>query len=44
VVQHPREGTCVVSILRNVTDLRAATEQIEENYRRLKVAEADVRA
>src|SRR5438067_4133985 len=44
VVQHPREGTCVVSILRNVTDLRAATEQIEEHYRRLKVAEADVRA
>src|SRR5256885_2689319 len=44
VVQHPREGTCVVSILRNVTDLRAATEQIEENYRRLKVAETDVRA
>jgi signal transduction histidine kinase len=44
VVQHPREGTCVVSILRNVTDLRAATEQIEENYRRLKLAEANVRA
>src|SRR5438309_2922216 len=44
VVQHPREGTCVVSILRNVTDLRSATEQIEENYRRLRVAEADVRA
>src|SRR6267142_15295 len=44
VVQHPREGTCVVSILRNVTDLRAATEQIEENYHRLKMAEADVRA
>src|SRR5439155_19543086 len=44
VVQHPREGPCVVSILRNVTDLRAATEQIEENYRRLRVAEADVRA
>src|SRR5439155_4634088 len=44
VVQHPREGTCVVSILRNVTDLRAATEQIEQNYRRLKLAETDVRA
>ena len=44
VVQHPREGTCVVSILRNVTDLRVATEQIEENYRLLKLAEADVRA
>jgi signal transduction histidine kinase len=43
-VEHPREGTGFVSILRNVTDLRAATEQIEENYRRLKMAEADVRA
>ena len=43
-VQHPREGTGFVSILRNVTDLRSATEQIEENYRRLRVAEADVRA
>jgi len=43
-VQHPGEGTGYVSILRNVTDLRAATEQIEENYRRLKIAEADVRA
>jgi signal transduction histidine kinase len=43
-VQHPREGTGFVSILRNVTDLRAATEQIEENYRKLKIAEADVRA
>src|SRR5260370_8118831 len=44
VVQPPGEGTCVVSILRNVTDLRAATEQIEENYRKLRLAEADVRA
>ena len=43
-VQHPREGTGIVSILRNVTDLRAATEQIEENFRKLKLAEADVRA
>jgi signal transduction histidine kinase len=43
-VQHPREGTGFVSILRNVTDLRAATEQIEANYRKLKIAEADVRA
>src|SRR5882672_9805029 len=29
VVQHPREGTCVVSILRNVIDLPATTEKIE---------------
>ena len=43
-VQHPREGTGFVSILRNVTDLRAATQQIEDNYRKLKIAEADVRA
>src|SRR5438094_3058145 len=43
-VQHPREGTGFVSVLRNVTDLRAATEQIEENYRKLRIAEADVRA
>ncbi len=40
----PREGTGVVSILRNVTDLRRATEEIEENYRKLRMAEADARA
>jgi PAS domain S-box-containing protein len=39
-----REGTRVVSILRNVSDLRLATQQIEENYRRLRRAEAEVRA
>src|SRR5438067_8536574 len=44
VVQHPREGTCVVSILCSVTDLRAATDRIEQNYRRLRPTEADVRA
>lgn len=38
-----REGTGLVSILRNVSDLRRATEEIEENYRRLRLAEADVR-
>jgi signal transduction histidine kinase len=43
-VQDSHEGTRIVSILRNVTDLRAATQQIEENYRKLKLAEADVRA
>jgi PAS domain S-box-containing protein len=36
--------TGVVSVLRNVTDLRRATEEIEENYRRLGVAEAATRA
>jgi PAS domain S-box-containing protein len=40
----PREGTGVVSILRNVTDLRRATQEIEENYRKLRLAEADARA
>jgi len=33
-----------VSILRNVTDLRRATQEIEENYRKLRLAEADARA
>jgi signal transduction histidine kinase/PAS domain-containing protein len=40
----PRHGTCVVSILRNVTDLRLASEEIEENLRRLRMAEAGTRA
>ncbi len=38
------KGSGVVSILRNVTDLRRATEEIEENYRRLRAAELDIRA
>jgi PAS domain S-box-containing protein len=36
--------TGLVSVLRNVTDLRRATDEIEENYRRLRVAEAETRA
>ena len=44
VVVDPREGTGIVSVLRNTADLRRATEQFEENYRRLRIAEADVRA
>src|SRR5262249_35369501 len=32
VTEDPRQGTGVVSILRNVTDLRRASEEIEENY------------
>ncbi len=44
VTQDSRHGTGVVSILRNVTDLRRASEEIEENYRRLRVAEALARA
>ena len=43
-VEDPREGTGVVSVLRNITDLRRATEQIEENYQRLRVLEAGARA
>ena len=39
----PEAGSGIVSILRNVTDLRQATEEIQENYRKLRVAEADVR-
>jgi PAS domain S-box-containing protein len=44
VTVDPREGTGIVSVLRNVTDLRRATEEIEENYRKLRLAEADARA
>jgi PAS domain S-box-containing protein len=43
-VEDPREGTGIVSVLRNITDLRRATEQIEENYQKLRVAEAGSRA
>ena len=39
-----RMGMGIVSILRNVSDLRRATEEIQENYRRLRAAEAEVRA
>ena len=42
-VEDPREGTGIVSVLRNITDLRRATEQIEENYHRLRVLEAAAR-
>jgi signal transduction histidine kinase/PAS domain-containing protein len=44
VTHDPRHGTGVVSILRNVSDLRRATEEIQENYRRLRLAEAQARA
>ncbi len=44
-VQDAEHGVSgVVSILRNVQDLRRATEEIEENYRRLSSAEAEVRS
>jgi PAS domain S-box-containing protein len=44
VIHDPREGTGIVSVLRNVTDLRRATEELAENYRRIRVAEAEARA
>jgi PAS domain S-box-containing protein len=39
-----RMGMGIVSVLRNVSDLRSATEEIEENLQRLRSAEAEVRA
>ena len=39
-----REGMGIVSVLRNVSDLRRATEEIEANYARQRVAEAAARA
>jgi signal transduction histidine kinase len=44
VTEDPRHGTGVVSILRNVSDLRRASEEIEENYRKLRAAEVQARA
>jgi PAS domain S-box-containing protein len=38
------EGTGVVTVLRNVNDLRRTTQELEENYRKLRTAEAEVRA
>jgi PAS domain S-box-containing protein len=38
------EGPGIVSVLRNVTDLQLATQEIEDNYRKLRFAEAEVRA
>jgi len=43
VVSDATHGTGIVSILRNVTDLRRATEEIEENYRRLRATEGEMR-
>jgi PAS domain S-box-containing protein len=39
-----REGTGIVSVLRNVTDLQRATAELEENYRKLRETEAAARA
>jgi PAS domain S-box-containing protein len=41
--QDERQGTYVVSVLRNVTDLARAKAEIEESYRTLRLAQAEVR-
>ena len=38
------DGPGIVSVLRNVTDLQLASQEIEDNYRKLRGAEAEVRA
>jgi len=38
------DGSGIVSILRNVTDLQRATAELEDNYRKLRQTEADARA
>ncbi len=43
-VNDPREGTGIVSVLRNISDLRRATLENEETYVRLRTAEAHWRA
>jgi PAS domain S-box-containing protein len=43
-IKDPQGGLCIVSILRNVTDLGRAAEELRENYRKLRVAQAEVRA
>jgi len=44
VTQDPTGGVVVVSVLRNVMDLRRAAEEMEENYRKLHLVEEEVRA
>jgi signal transduction histidine kinase/PAS domain-containing protein len=43
VVHDPDQGPRIVSVLRNVTDLRTATDELEEQYRKLREAEAEIR-
>ena len=38
------QGNAIVSILRNVTDLGRAMAEIQENYQKLRLVEAEVRA
>jgi signal transduction histidine kinase len=44
ITEDARQGSGVVSILRNVTDLRRASEEIEDNYRKMRIAEVQARA
>ena len=44
VTHEPGGNVVVVSVLRNVMDLRRAAEEMEENYRKLRVVEEEVRA
>lgn len=43
-VKEFQEDSALVSVLRNVTDLGQARRELEENYRRLRLAEAAARA
>jgi signal transduction histidine kinase len=43
VMHEPDQGPRIVSVLRNVTDLRTATDELEEQYRKLRGAEAEIR-
>jgi PAS domain S-box-containing protein len=43
-VKDMREGTAVVSVLRDVTDLGRARAELDENYRRLRLADAEIGA
>lgn len=43
-VKEFQEDSALVSVLRNVTDLGQARRELEENYRRLHIAEAAARA
>src|SRR5262249_26367266 len=42
-VRDAHDGNAVVSILRNVTDLGRAMAEIQENYQKLRLVEAEVR-
>ncbi len=43
-VKDPKEGTGVVSILRNITDLGRASEELRESYRKLRQTQQEIQA